>query len=100
MSTIISDSTPVAMMTAGQLREYLGISNHKAESAQESDTVPARRYVYGLGGIRNLFKVSQVTAIKYKNTVIREAVMQQGRKIVVDADKAMQLFKEWREGVK
>lgn len=59
---------------------------------------PRQRYVYGLKGIMNLFKVSNMTAQRYKKTIIREAVSQNGRVIVVDADKALELFKERKGG--
>lgn len=51
-----------------------------------------KNYVYGLRGIRDLFNVSHVTAQKYKDTFLKPAVMQRGRKIVVDADMAIELY--------
>lgn len=53
---------------------------------------PSGNYVYGLRGIQQLFGVSHKTAQEYKDTFLRPAVMQNGRKIVVDADLAMELF--------
>ena len=91
----IDDNTPVAIMTAGQLREYLGIQPLPIKP-KESVANPQRHYVFGINGIRKLFGVSAVTAIKYKNTVIKKAVMQQGRTIVTDSDMALELFKEWK----
>lgn len=93
----ISASTPVAMMTAGQLREFLGLSvpsNKNSKEQTEREQPKAKRYVYGLKGIKELFHVSHVTAQRYKNTFLAPAVTQQGRKIMVDADKALQLFAE------
>lgn len=89
----ISESTPIAMITVGQLKEIFTGLNPKVE---ESNQRVEKNYVYGIKGIQELFNVSHVTAIKYKNTIIKDAVMQQGRKIVVDGDKAMNLFKEWK----
>lgn len=97
--TTISESTPIAMLTVGQLREALGISNEEQPPKIQSNEQP-RQYVFGISGIRKLFGISHVTACKYKSTVIRDAVSQRGRVIITDADKAMQLFKEWKEGVK
>lgn len=57
---------------------------------------PGKRYVYGLKGIQELFNVSHPTAQRYKDGIIKEAVSQSGRKIVVDADRAMELFNERR----
>ena len=39
-----------------------------------------------------LFNVSNMTAQRYKRTIIKDAVSQNGRKIVVDAEKALELF--------
>lgn len=89
----ITDNTPVTMLTAGQLREFLGLSAPKAESAPQQPTT-GTRLVYGLAGIQRLFNVSHVTAQRYKNTFLAPAVSQQGRKIIVDAEKAIKLFSE------
>ena len=59
-----------------------------------TEVMNERKYVYGLAGIRRLFNVSHVTAQKYKDTIIADACFQQGRKIVVDFDKAMELFQK------
>lgn len=87
----ISESTPIAMMTVGQLKEFFNDLEPETREEPKNDTT----YVYGIRGIQELFNVSHVTAIKYKNTIIKDAVMQQGRKIVVEKEKAMNLFKEW-----
>ena len=58
-----------------------------------------KRYVHGISGIKSLFNCSYPTAHKLKETIIKPAVMQQGRVIVVDAELAVQLFKE-NESVK
>lgn len=94
---MISPSTPIAMMTAGQLKDFLGLnvpSRENSKEQTEGEQPQAKRYVYGLKGIKELFHVSHVTAQRYKNTFLAPAVTQQGRKIMVDADKALQLFAE------
>jgi hypothetical protein len=63
--------------------------------AEEPPTVEhpqPQELVYGLRGIKNLFNVSTPTAIRYKETFLKPAIMQQGRKIVVDKGKAIELF--------
>ncbi len=92
----ITDSTPVAMLTVGQqkelfqkwMKEFLGVSN-AAMPQKESE----KRYVYGIAGIASLFNVSYVTAFNLKNGILKPAVFQQGRRIICDADMAMELFK-------
>lgn len=72
-------------------RIQVAIANAEiANSAQR----PAGRLVYGLRGIRELFGVSHKTAQAYKDGIIKEAVRQNGRKIVVDADYALELFNQ------
>jgi len=97
----ITPETPLVQMTAGQLADYL---NSRAAVPAQAPTpaarsaatqaAPARRFVYGIKGIMQLFGVSNVTAQRYKRGIIREAVSQNGRIIVVDADRALQLFNE------
>lgn len=51
-----------------------------------------KRYVFGIKGIQELFNVSHATAQKYKDGILKDAVFQSGRKIVVDVYKAIELF--------
>ena len=88
MTAIINDSTPIALLTVGQMKE-LFFSDRQPEPVVLSTE---KRLVYGLRGIRTLFNVSHATAFRYKETIIKDAVSQQGRKIVVDVDKALELF--------
>ena len=73
---IIDDNTSVSSITWGQLKTLINKPT----------------YVYGIEGIMSLFNVCQKTASVYAKTIIKDAVMQRGRTIVVDADKAMRLF--------
>lgn len=91
-TTMINESTPIAMLTVGQLREVLGLKDVDTEKVTTEATDKPKRYVYGLAGIRQLFRVSHPTAQKYKDGILRDAVSQRGRVIVVDVDKAMELF--------
>lgn len=89
----------LVQMTAGQLAEYLR-GSVGASSIVEAPTqpAPAPRYVYGLKGIQQLFGCSNVTAQRYKAGVIKDAVHQYGRKIVTDANKALELFNAAKNG--
>jgi len=88
----VTEQTPLSFLTVGQFMELLNTGKQNAPVAiQESE----KRYVYGLRGICQLFNVSHATAQRYKDTIIKDAVLQQGRKIIVDADKAMELFNNW-----
>ena len=86
----ITDNTPIAMLTVKQLKEVL--FSEKPEEKPEEKT--GRKYVYGLRGIRQLFNVSHVTAQRYKDGILKDACYQQGRKIIVDVEKALELFEK------
>jgi len=87
------NSTLLSTLTVGDLREIL----RGLQSGESQEVVkPTGRLVYGLRGIQDLFHCSHKQAQFYKDHVIQEAVSQNGRKIVVDADRALQLFNERR----
>ena len=50
------------------------------------------KIMYGLKGISQLFNVSLGTAVKLSNTVIKDACKKNGRIILVDTRKALELF--------
>ncbi len=76
--------------------EFMEIVRELQSGHTEKDAKPAGRLVYGLRGIQELFRCSHKTAQYYKDHVIQEAVRQNGRKIVVDADLALRLFNDKR----
>lgn len=85
------NSTIVASLTVGQLREFLRelLTNETRPVETEK-----KNLVYGLRGIMSLLHCSHTQAQRYKDGILKDAVMQIGRKIVVDADKALELFKK------
>ena len=88
-----NDETVVSTLTVGDLKElYRELLSGKIETTKRA----SGRLVYGLDGIRELFHCSHKQAQFYKDNVIREAVKQNGRKIVVDADYALELFNQRR----
>lgn len=86
-------SKPVWQMTG---EEFIFLNRH---ALQESETKPAqpaagkdKKYVYGIGGIARLFGCSIPTANRIKKSGrIDRAITQIGRKIIVDADMALEL---------
>ena len=104
--------TPVCMMTGEQLAflvsnlPLLNKQGNKASSDEESallnkqgnkassdeESAKPRRLVYGIQGIADTFGCSIPTANRIKKSgVIDDAITQVGRKIVVDADLALEL---------
>lgn len=83
----------IIVMTSEQLDELVNriaqaVAQPQAPTPHKGDT----RYVYGLRGISDLFNVSHTTAQQYKNSFLAPAVSQRGRKIIVNADMALQLY--------
>ena len=90
----------LSSLTIGEFLEMLDqhLGNTGNGNHPESGTpAPTGRLVYGLRGIQDLFHCSHKQAQYYKDHVIQEAVSQHGRKIVVDADKALELFNQRRK---
>jgi len=86
---LYDDTTPIAALTVGQLKEII---REHSETTSTQKPQCGTRFVYGLRGIQQLFGVSHKTAQEYKDGIISDAVRQNGRKIVVDADLALELF--------
>jgi len=95
----IDDTTPIAALTVGNLKQL--ITDLVRE--QKADAIPpvtqaGKRFVYGLKGIQDLFGVCHLTAQRYKDGFLAPACMQNGRKIVVDVDLAIELFNSYQNG--
>lgn len=82
----ISPDRIMATLTVGEFLQLLGglLDPHSSQPA----------YVYGIDGISQLFGVSRRTANIYKKTFLQPAIVQQGRKIVVDVEMARALFRD------
>lgn len=85
---------PVWQMTG---EELLFLAQHgqrhtETNSTQQTSTKEQRRFVYGLSGLARLFGCSLPTAncIKQSGKIDR-AITQIGRKIIIDADLALEL---------
>ena len=80
----------------GKDHEYM-LKHVLMESFTSVDAEPSsqKRYVQGYKGIATLFGCSKSTAQRIKKSgIIDEAITQVNRKILVDADLALQLVKE------
>ena len=85
-------------ITADDLRKAINDAVEKAIGASrqvEQRELP--KHVHGLQGIADLFGVSKVTAQKYKNTWLANAVAQQGKVLLTDTEMALRLFAENNE---
>lgn len=85
---------PVAMMTGEELFFLFSKPLETRECNDTTKAVPKGNY-YGIEGIARIFGCSVPTANRIKKSgVIDEAITQIGRKIVVDADKALELARK------
>jgi len=86
-------SKPVWQMTG---EEFIFLNRHALQENEVRTVQPAadkdKKYVYGIGGIARLFGCSIPTANSIKKSGgIDRAITQIGRKIIVDADMALEL---------
>lgn len=86
---------PLWQMTG---EEFLFLQQHSEEKRQQPTmAIPdtSIKYVYGIGGIARLFGCSIPTASRIKKSgKISKAITQIGRKIIVDAELALELAKQ------
>lgn len=80
---------PLWQMTAAEL---LALQKEKENITTTIVRDHSKKYVYGIAGIAQLFGCSIPTANRIKKSgKIKKAITQIGRKIIVDADLAMEL---------
>ena len=88
---MIDRDRPIWQLTVGELLDIL----QSERPVQKLEKTPEKRIVYGLKGIAEIFGCSTSTAQRIKNSgKIKKAITQVGRKIIVDADLALRLFRE------
>lgn len=95
--------TPAFTLNANELAELVAerlialMEERKGRNTENTFGEKAskeKKFVYGLRGIKELFNVSHATAQRYKDGILKPAVRQNGRKIVVDVDMALELFRQ------
>lgn len=86
----ITSDTRIIDLTVGQLMDLFAKAQAPTTQAQPKEK---KRLVYGIAGIAQIFNCSMTTANRIKASGrINDAITQHGRIIVVDANKALQLF--------
>lgn len=97
----MTENTPIWQLSVGQFTDIIrsAISNQQAiPSALLEQPKEDKRYVYGMAGLARLLGCSIVTANRIKKSgVINKAISQVGRKIIVDADLALELLNNSRK---
>ena len=91
----ITEDPAIKEMVLGMVKTVL--TNNEVEQIMEENLKGKPFTVKGIQGIASIFGCSMPTAIKLKKTVIKDAVMQDGRVILTEVAKAKQLYREWTE---
>lgn len=88
-------NTPVCKMDGKDLVYLIKrVLSEQIKQPPSESQKEEKHFVYGVMGIAQLFGCSKSTAARIKNSgVINDAITQVGRKIIVDADKALTLAK-------
>lgn len=86
---------PLWQLTIGELVDILDSRQPKTEKESETIEKSKIEYVYGLSGLASILGCSKNHAGKLKSTgVFDDAIIQNGRKIIIDSEKALELFKD------
>ncbi len=97
---------PLGLMTGAQFLTLMAEAlkyRHQPEQtpATVTDVSNSQKYAYGIAGICEIFGCSKPTAQRIKKSgVINDAIIQNGRTIVVDRHKALDLVKQDAENKK
>lgn len=88
----IDRNTPIWQLTLGDFlqafQKYTDPSNKI-----EIETVEKKEYVYGINGLADLIGCSKTHASRLKKQgIFDEAIIQRGRTIIIDKEKALELF--------
>ena len=97
----MKEDMPIWQLSVKQLIDIMMsvISNQQAIHPILSEQPKEdKRYVYGMAGVARLLGCSIVTANRIKKSgVINKAISQVGRKIIIDADLALELLNNSRK---
>lgn len=86
---------PIWQLTIGELVEILDSRKPIPEEKTTTENFVGEKYVYGLSGLARLLGCSKNHAGKLKSKgIFDKAIIQNGRKIIIDSEKALELFKK------
>jgi hypothetical protein len=88
----INSNTRIIDLTVGDLIEIMNNNQKTVEVIRET---PEKKYVYGNAGIMRLFNCSYASAVRYKQSIIKDAIIPRHRNCLVNVDKALELMKQY-----
>lgn len=76
--------------------DLLALISEKLQVTQQTELRDSnKKYVYGISGIQSLLNCSESSAKRLKKSgIIDDAIIQNGRKIIVDVELALELLKK------
>lgn len=91
---------PLWQYTGEQMLELLDSrSSATSVNTEVKEPKSTKWYVHGIAGLCELLKCSKATAHRIKNSgIIKDAISQTGRKIIIDAQKALDLIQAHKKG--
>lgn len=79
------------------VREFVALLDETIDGKMNSEPVvdaEKKEYVYGIKGLANILGCSKPHAQRIKSSgILDDAIIQNGRKIIIDKEKALELFK-------
>ena len=86
---------PLWQLTGKEFLDLIEGSSTKSNTENsENSKFTEKKYVYGISGIQSLLNCSESSAKRLKKSgAIDEAIIQNGRKIIIDVEKALELLK-------
>ncbi|MDV2442562.1 hypothetical protein CMV00_01950 [Elizabethkingia anophelis] len=88
-------NTPIWQLTAAELVEILASEMRNFKEDLPPLSIEKKEYVYGLSGLSKILGCSKNHAGKLKSSgLLDDAIIQNGRKIIIDKEKALELFNE------
>ena len=89
---MLDNNTPLWQLTVG---EFLELQKTEIQLALVAKN---KKYAYGLKGLAKILGCSRSTASKIKNSgILDEAICQNGKLIIIDKEKALELLKKSKE---
>ena len=85
---------PIWQLTIGEFVEILDYRKPESQEKSTQEKTLGEKYVYGLSGLARILGCSKNHAGKLKSKgIFDDAIIQNGRKIIIDSQKALELFK-------
>lgn len=84
---------PISELSVGEFIEIIQKKIFLEKEESKAIKEKEKKYVYGINGLANLLGCSKTHAMTIKKTgILDKAIIQNGRKIIIDSELALTLF--------